>query len=137
MLVYATSAEVAAYLGVPAPDNVVALIRKASSMVRDITRVALYDTLPSGLPEDDDKRIAMSEAVCAQIEAWQASGINPVGGAAGRDVAIASQSADGGSVTYGNLVTAEEVEKASNRLCGMAVQILRDAGLVSTRPLTW
>lgn len=119
------------------PDNATALMRQASIMVRNATRVALYDTLPSGLPEDDDIREAMRDAVCAQVTAWTEAGINPVAGAAGRTAQIASQSADGGSVTYGNLVSAEEYARASTRLCSLAIGILVDVNLISTRPLTW
>lgn len=137
MLVYATPTEVEDFTGYPAPDNATALIRNASAMVRDITRLARYDTLPNGLPEDDDLRDAMKEAVCAQVESWTAAGINPVGGVAGREVAIASQSADGGSVTYANLPTADEIAKATKTLCALSVTILKDAGLISTRPDTW
>lgn len=137
MLVYATVDEVEAFTGEPAPSNAAKLIRTASGMVRDITRLARYDTLPNGLPEDDDLRLAMSEAVCAQVESWTVAGIDPVAGVAGREVAVQSQSADGGSVTYTNLPSAEEIRAAVSTLCDLSVSILRDAGLVSTRPLTW
>lgn len=119
------------------PDNATNLIRHASIMVRNITRLALYDTQPSGLPEDDDLREAMRDAVCAQVTAWTDAGINPAAGAAGRSAQIQSQSADGGSVTYGNLLSAEEIHKASTTLCSLALGILVDVGLIQTRPLTW
>lgn len=119
------------------PDNAINLVRHASVLVRSMTRLAMYDTLPSGLPEDDDKREAMRDAVCAQVAMWTKSGIDPDAGVAGRTVAVQSQSADGGSVTYANLPSADEVRAATTSLCPLAVEILREGGLLSSRPHTW
>ena len=119
------------------PDNTPRLIERASVLVRRATRVAVYNTQPSGLPEDDDLREALQKATLAQVTMWTKAGIDPDAGIAGQPVAVQSQSADGGSVTYTNIPSAEEIRRAVNTLCPAAMDYLEDAGLVSTRPRTW
>ena len=112
-------------------------IRFASQLVRNATRLDLYDTYPSGLPVDLDIVEAMRDATCAQAAMWVLAGVDPAAGSIGRQIGIASESADGGSVTYGDAVKREEVEASVSRLSSAALQILRNAGLASTRPWTW
>ncbi|MEV6321378.1 hypothetical protein AB0M45_09300 [Nocardia sp. NPDC051787] len=114
------------------PANVGALIRSASQLVRDITSNDLYDTTPAGLPSDDDQRDALREASCLQVIAWATAGIDP--SASGLRPTVASQSADGGSVSYA-LPDPATIQQAAQRLCHEAVLVLRNAGLASGRPL--
>ncbi|AXK88612.1 hypothetical protein SAMN05421776_12320 [Nocardia farcinica] len=139
MLVYAAPEDLADGWLTDLPDNTTAtqLIRYASQLVREATRLDLYDTYPSGLPVDLDIAEAMREATCAQAAMWHLAGINPAAGTVGRELAVASQTADGGSVAYGDTITGAEVERSLSTLSGMALRILRNAGLASTRPCTW
>ncbi|MFG1794008.1 hypothetical protein [Nocardia sp. NPDC049149] len=131
MLVYAKPADLTNRLD-PIPPNAVALIEAASSRVRDITSNDLYDITPPGLPADDDLRDALREATCLQVIAWAEAGIDPATG--GLKAEIASQSADGGSVSY-NRPDPAVLRRASEYLCHEAVLVLRNAGLASGRPL--
>lgn len=119
------------------PDDADALIRDASSLVREATRLDRYNTLPNGLPEDDDYREAMRDAACAQVAMWVKAGIDPGAGSVGRTVGVESQSADGGTVKYTGHASAAEVDAAVNTLCAAGWRILRNAGMCSTRPTTW
>ncbi|MBF6333328.1 hypothetical protein [Nocardia transvalensis] len=130
MLIYASPDDLAAFL-TPVPDNAAALIRSASMLVRDVTSNDLYDITPAGLPSDPDLRQALREATCVQVASWVDAGIGP---AAGLKPAVASQSADGGSVSY-SLPDPEQLQRARERLCHEAHLMLRNAGLASGRPL--
>jgi hypothetical protein len=122
---------------VPTEADALRNIRFASILVRSATALDLYDTYPSGLPTDLDIAEAMRDATCAQAVLWILAGVNPAAGTVGRDVAIASQTADGGSVTYADPVTGEEVAASISCLCPGAIMLLKQAGLASTRPQTW
>lgn len=131
MLVYASTDDLTGRVNL-VPDNAEALIRSASVLVRDATSNDLYDIAPSGLPSDPDLRDALREATCLQVQAWVTAGIAPSTGSL--RPAVASQSADGGSVTY-NLPDPERIQRAAERLCHEAHLVLRNAGLASGRPL--
>ncbi|WP_280455886.1 hypothetical protein [Nocardia brasiliensis] len=131
MLVYAKPADLTNRLD-PIPANATALIEAASARVRDITSNDLYDITPPGLPVDEDLRAALREATCLQVIAWAELGIDPATG--GLRTEIASQSADGGSVSYSRPDPAA-LRRASEFLCHEAVLVLRNAGLASGRPL--
>jgi hypothetical protein len=119
------------------PSNAATLLMYASVLVRSATALDLYDTDTNDLPTDAVKLAAMRDAACAQAAMWSTAGIDPVAGTVGRELPIQSQSADGGSVTYGDTVKAEEVEASLSRLSSTAIRILKAAGLASTRPQTW
>ncbi|WP_225732718.1 hypothetical protein, partial [Nocardia sp. JCM 34519] len=131
MLVYATIADLTGRLD-PIPANAAALIRTASAQVRDITSNDLYDITPAGLPTDPDLRDVLREATCVQVLSWVAAGIDP--SAAPLRPEIASQSADGGSVSY-QLPDPDRIQRAGERLCHEAVLVLRNAGMATGRPL--
>ncbi|KZM69644.1 hypothetical protein AWN90_07655 [Nocardia terpenica] len=130
MLIYASTDDLAAFLN-PIPENAGALIRSASTLVRDATSNDLYDTTPAGLPSDPDLRDALRRAVCVQVSTWVNAGIGP---SAGLKPVVASQSADGGSVSY-SLPDPQLLQYARDRLCHEAHLTLRNAGLASGRPL--
>ncbi|MBF6358197.1 hypothetical protein IU449_27245 [Nocardia higoensis] len=139
MLVYAQPDDLmSGWLDEP-PTTAVATraIRYASILVRTATRCDHYEVSPAGAPTEPDVIEAMRDATCAHAAMWITAGINPAAGSAGREIGIASQSADGGSVTYADSVTAEEVEVSLRRLIPTALDILRNAGMASTRPDTW
>ncbi|WP_280466066.1 hypothetical protein [Nocardia brasiliensis] len=121
----------------PDDDEAKLRIRYASQLVRKATRLDLYEVDPAGLPLDLDVAEAFRDATCAQVAMWFGAGIDPAAGTAGRTIGILSQSADGGSVTYADSVSAEEVMASLTGLVPVALDILRNAGLASTRPCTW
>ncbi|MFD3594275.1 hypothetical protein ACFWU5_16225 [Nocardia sp. NPDC058640] len=139
MLTYADPDDLADGWLTELPDEPVAvrLIRCASQLVRAATRLDLYDAYPSGLPVDLDIAEAMRDATCAHAAMWHLAGIDPIAGTVGREIGIASQTADGGSVTYADTISAEEIERSLTTLSPAAMRILRNAGLASTRPQTW
>lgn len=130
MLIYASTDDLSAVL-TPIPDNAAALLRSASVLVRDVTSNDLYDITPAGLPTDPDLRDALREATCVQVAAWVDAGIDL---SAGLKPVVASQSADGGSVSY-SLPDPQLLQYTRDRLCREAHLILRNAGLASGRPL--
>ncbi|MFH8792197.1 hypothetical protein [Streptomyces sp. NPDC017941] len=68
--VYATTAELEAFTGQPAPANAPRLLSRASRLVSAATKAALYDTDPAGYPTDTEIRDAFREATCAQVAEW-------------------------------------------------------------------
>ncbi|NKY60358.1 hypothetical protein [Nocardia flavorosea] len=139
MLVYAAPDDLMDGWLVDVPEEPVALraIKFASALVRRATSCDHYEVDPAGSPTEPDVIEAMRDATCAHAAMWIEAGINPAAGSAGREIGIQSQSADGGSVTYGDSVSAEEVERSLNFLSPVALGILKSAGLASTRPDTW
>ncbi|WP_280357078.1 hypothetical protein [Nocardia otitidiscaviarum] len=137
MLVYAVPDDLADWLtDLPTTAAATQLIRFASQLVRSATRCDLYDTDPAGLPVDLDIAEALKNATCAQAAQWHLAGIDPAAGTVGRDVAIKTQTADGGSVTYADAPSAQEIAASLKTLSSAALLILRNAGLASTRPRT-
>lgn len=139
MLVYAAPDDLMDGWLVDVPDPAVATraIKFASQLVRRATACDHYEVDPAGAPTDPDVIEAMRDATCAHAAMWIEAGINPAAGSAGREIGIASQSADGGSVTYADSISAEEVTASLTRLSSTALGILRSAKLASTRPDTW
>ncbi|BAD58770.1 hypothetical protein [Nocardia farcinica] len=113
------------------------LIRYASPLVAKATVCDRYEVDPAGLPTEPEVIEAMRDATCAHVAEWVKAGIDPAGGVVGREIGIASQSADGGSVVYADSVDAADIARSLTRLSDAAVQILRAAGLASTRPYKW
>ena len=90
------------------PSNITRLLLIASQRVDEATVAAIYDTDDTGQPTDPNISAAFTEAVCAQVAAWQAAGItDPSASALMQPGTVrSSKSLDGGSVGYDNsLVT--------------------------------
>lgn len=69
--VYATTTQLADYLGTPAPPDGARLLRRASKLLdSDFLIPAVYDVNDAGMPTDDEVAAAFAEAVCAQVEFW-------------------------------------------------------------------
>ncbi|TDP29765.1 hypothetical protein [Nocardia ignorata] len=136
VLIYAQPDDLIAggWLTGTAPANAALLLRFASILVRRVTMCDHYDVDTAGLPTDTAIAEAFRDATCAQAAMWSLAGLNPVAGTVGRELAVASQTADGGSVVYGDSITGAEVERALKQLHSAALLILRNAGLASTRP---
>ena len=132
MRTYATTEDLAAWLGTAAPANAGALLRSASGLVRSETMTAVYATDADGYPTDTALRAAFREAVCAQAKFWADHGIDPSLGAAGVAPLAASKSIGGASIQYSTYVsTAEARANAAGTLGPDAWYILADAGLLS------
>ncbi|QXJ40753.1 hypothetical protein [Curtobacterium phage Parvaparticeps] len=137
--IYATNADVAAYLTTESPiDNVdaVSLLRTASMLVRRATRRDRYEIeLATGLPKNADKAEAMKNATIAQALAWNKLRIDPVAGAAGQTAPVTSKSLGGASFSYGSLSVATQdtldALAGGQTLSTLAVAHLRDGGLMS------
>lgn len=136
MLTYATPEDLTEWLGSPAPDNATPLLRKASALVADATRGAVYQTTPEGLPTLPAHATALRDATCSQAEAWIDAGIFAPGPAAAatRPQKVSSKSLGGASVTYaqdGSTDAAWSRLAGGEFLTGAAIQILDQAGLLS------
>ncbi|WP_032380958.1 hypothetical protein [Rhodococcoides fascians] len=116
------------------PPNAAALIRNASGKVTKATKLAKYRVGSDGIPLNEDKAEAMKQAVLQQVTYWTKSGIDPDGGVLGLAPIISSQSAAGGSVSYVNTLTPEQVRAAVEHLCEDSMTILDNAGLLSAMP---
>jgi len=68
--VYATTTQLANYLGAaPALDSA-RLLREASKLLDDLILAAVYDVDDEGMPTDSDVTAAFADAVCSQVQFW-------------------------------------------------------------------
>ena len=130
MRLYATEADLSAWMEAPAPANAGALLRSASSLIRAETRSARYATDTDGYPTDTALRTAFREAVCAQAKFWADHKVDPALGAAGVAPVAVSKSIGAASITYEQGSTAARAEQVFG-LAPDAYYILADAGLLS------
>ncbi|MFP8960033.1 hypothetical protein ACLIYP_05590 [Streptomyces nanhaiensis] len=65
--VYATTAELEAFTGEPAPAGAERLLARASRLVDRAMRSAVYETDASGYPSDDEVLAGFRDAVCAHV----------------------------------------------------------------------
>lgn len=122
MAVYATGAELASYLGTPAPADTTRLLARASELVDDHIVTAVYAVNTSGMPTDTVHIDALRDATCAQVEHWLAGDeeddiLGPVQGVA----------LSGLQVQYG----AGENRATPMYLAPRAARALRRGGLLS------
>ncbi|GAA2456962.1 hypothetical protein [Streptomyces macrosporus] len=68
--VYATTAELEAYTGKPAPANAARRLARASRLVDAAMVAAVYEVDADGYPAAPEARSAFREAVCVQVDAW-------------------------------------------------------------------
>jgi hypothetical protein len=134
MRVYAAVSDIA---NPPSGLDIEALLERASAMVDIACMFDRYHTDPDGTPSDPVVLQAFHDATVAQAKFWIAAGIDPAGGVLGQADRVSSQSAEGGSVSYASLRTAEAVEAAINDLCEAARNILILAGLMRRVPTIW
>lgn len=72
---YATTTQLANYLGAAPPLNAARLLREASKILdSDFLRAAVYDVDDAGLPTDAEVAAAFADAVCAQVQFWGEAG---------------------------------------------------------------
>lgn len=137
MLVYATPSELSTWMGEPASDNAIPLLRAASVLVADATKSDIYDVAANGKPKDDDLLEALRDAACAQAEMWSAAGLDPIKGPGGQKQRLTTSSIDGASLGFDAYLTEPARQAALTGLCDRALLILRNAGLASSQVLSW
>jgi hypothetical protein len=72
--VYATEEELATFTGQTAPTDADRLLERASGVIDDHTRTAVYEVdEETGFPTDPVLLAAFRDATCAQVEFWMAS----------------------------------------------------------------
>lgn len=72
MAAYATAAELAEFTAGEQPDAVDSMLERASELIDDFTRTAVYDVDDDDMPTDDDVIAAFRDSTCAQVEFWMA-----------------------------------------------------------------
>ena len=132
----ATVDDLAGWTATTVPANATALLRSATSLVLDATKLADYCTDPdTGLATDPNIAAAMNQATCIQAAAWDALGINPLTG--GIDTGGVKASKRIGTASFeiaGAAQTAAALAYAAQNLVPEAVRRLRQEGLISMFP---
>ncbi len=144
MTVYATAAELAAYMDPdsanPAtPPLATVLLRAASALVDDETSGAIYTADENGMPTALPVLTAFKAATMEQASAWSIHGIDPRKGAGGVARRVSSKALGGAQVSYVADAAADTYlsDLASGaHLTDAAWRILHNAGLISTRVIT-
>lgn len=86
---YATSDELASYLGTAAPSGADRLLARATELIDGIVCAWFAVDDATGLPSDADVAATLRDAVCAVVEQWLEVGeSNDVDGLAGSQVGI-------------------------------------------------
>lgn len=67
---YATTTQLANYLGVAPPLESARLLREATKLLDDLLRAAVYDVNDAGMPTDSEVIEAFADAVCSQVQFW-------------------------------------------------------------------
>jgi hypothetical protein len=141
VLRYATVDDLTAQGVSPLPDNVDGYLRRASGLVADATRGAVYAVDAAFLPTDSRVATALMEATVTQVEVWLGAGINPLSG--GMDLpekTVAAMGQGGRTVSYSDLSASVTVQQsrqdAANTLSLSAWLILSRAGLTQGQPVT-
>lgn len=70
MAAYATAAQLAAYLGAPAPTDATRLLLRASEVLDSVVRAPFTVDVQTTLPTDAGIATALANACCAQVEFW-------------------------------------------------------------------
>lgn len=130
--VYATAADFENLAEAPFDGDETLLLkrlRSASIEVEKLTRRARYATDADGYPTDADTDVAFTEATCAIVEHWEDTD-DP------RGVEAAAGAVKIGSVSLGttssNQATESASEKLAKRIGDKAIDILTNAGLLTT-----
>lgn len=134
MRIYATAEDLTdEWLGdTPTPRNLPGLLRNASILVEQATRLSRYKVDEQGYPTEPQVKEAFKNAVLNQIVVWAAAGIDPTKGMAGQKAQVSSQSVPGGSVSYAGVFSAQELGNIGQTLDPISLNILAQAGLNRT-----
>lgn len=127
---YATPEALAAWLGAPAPAGAERLIARAGEDIDSALLTAVYPVDEDGDPADPAVAAALSDAVCAQVEYWIATGDDGTGaGGVWDSVSIGPVSLSGRSKTSSATAGVELAPRAD--------RALRRAGLTPGRVIAW
>ena len=132
MTPYASTDDLAAWLGADAPANATLLLRTASYAVREATETAYYAADPvTGLPTATATLAAFRDATCAQAAALHAIDIDPTAGGA-LEVGVQTSIGIGSArITYADAAEAVAAkQQILGGLCLEAARILRQANIV-------
>lgn len=115
------------------------LLRAASALVRAHTRLARYDTTPTGAPADPDVAEAFRDATTTHAAAWVRLDVDPDLGAGAITGSAASANIGSGQVTY--RTRAEQPQDKSDTLTDLVpAAALALEALTARQPLeglTW
>ncbi|AYQ99469.1 head-to-tail adaptor [Microbacterium phage Johann] len=132
---YAPYLDLNAYLDVSVP-NPDALLQRASGVIRDWTKTAVYrtDSADGLTPTDERVKNAFHDAAVLQAAAYYRSGIQPGDLAASQIGGIQSKSLGGRSVTYATDAGAQAAKTAllNGALAPEAASVLSTNGLLGT-----
>ena len=114
--VYASTADLAEFLGTTPPRGAARMLRRASREVDQLLRTAVYDVDDvTGLPTDPGVARALADAVCEQVEWWgelgDASGSGAVAALAGSQIGTVKLGT-GAASTGGSLAIAPGAHRA-------------------------
>jgi hypothetical protein len=130
---YATTADLAAWLQAAPPAGSARLLARATEVVDGATVSAVYDvTGDDELPSDAGVAAAFRDAVCAQVEAWQANGTSHAGAGAAQWQTITA-----GRISLGRAGGSTAVPVNGGQLAEHAAGILRRAGLIGRPWMAW
>ena len=123
---YATTGELAEWLQAAPPAGSARLLAAATRVIDRAAVSAVYDvTGVDELPTDPAVAQAFREAVCAQVEAWQANGTGPTGPGSAQ-----WQTMTAGRVSLGRAGGTAAVAPHGDQLAAEARAILHAAGLL-------
>ncbi|MFJ9128940.1 hypothetical protein ACIRJS_33045 [Streptomyces sp. NPDC102340] len=131
--VYATTAQLADYLGTEPPTDAGKLLRDASSALDATLRTAVYDTDDAGMPTNPAVAEAFTRAVCAIVEWWGETG-DPVGADGGWDSVSAgpvSLSRSPGSTSALPIANGHLPPRAVDALTSLSWDVFRMGGVMS------
>ena len=134
VLVYADSAELATWTGLPAPANATQLLRSASMIVRSATVASVYGVDETGLPSEAKVSDAFRDATCAQVASWVGADVDPSGAGLSTTAPVRGKKLGSGSVEYDTAASSSVVAYQAKRaaavtLCPEAYMILHEAGI--------
>lgn len=125
---YATSEELATWLGTDAPAGADRLLTIASHRIKRVIRHALYDTDDDGEATDEDVIAALRDATCAQVQYMTVTG----------DETGATRGATALSLGSASVSFAAPTERGGEPgLSDVAADILINAGLVPFIATRW
>lgn len=135
---YATQADLAIWGLTTLPSPADSYLRSATMLVRSATKSAVYDVDENGLPSDPIILRAFNDATCAQVEYWQASGVNPMAGGVtftdGGQLASRSEGARAEAFFADSDAFKASRREAAMCLCRLSTEILAANGMLNRHP---
>lgn len=129
-MAYATYAQLETFTGSSLPDDETAaerMLDRASELIDDYLRRAVYDVDDDGAPTDDDDIAALRDATCAQVEFWMAADEE-------EDILGPVQSLSIGNIQVSQ--GSDDRRVAPMYLAPRAARILRNAGILTAPVLS-